>query len=71
MNDLSVNELKDFFDQLRDYEKEMEIKRKQDEFLDVYLHWLNSKDQTIKDKVNKLASELMDIDATFKFELLD
>ena len=71
MNDLSVNELKDFFLHLDEYEKEMLIAVKQDEFLDLYMRWLNSKGTGVKEKVNVLAKELMEIDSSFKFNLLD
>ncbi len=71
MNDLSVNELKDFFLHLDEYEKEMIIAVKQDEFLDLYMRWLNSKGAGLKEKINTLAKELMEIDPSFKFDLLD
>lgn len=70
MNKISENELKDFFDKLINFEKELEIQAKQDEFLEIYHHWLNSKDESLKETVNKLASDLMKMDPSFKFNLL-
>ncbi|MCB1195407.1 hypothetical protein KDK77_04405 [bacterium] len=70
MTSLTANELRTFFENLSAYERELEIKNKQDQFLDLYNQWLETKNIAIKDKVNTLAEELKTLDNNFKFTLL-
>jgi len=71
MNDLSANDLKQFFDHLDAFEKELQLKRKQDEFLDAYNTWLQNKTDDVKERINSLAKELTELDPTFKFSPLE
>lgn len=70
MTSLTANELRTFFENLSAYERELEIRNKQDQFLDLYNQWLATKNNAIKDKVNTLAEELKSLDNNFKFTLL-
>ncbi len=68
MNNLSENELKQFFDQLDAYESELLLKAKQDEFLDLYHQWLSTQSEELRQKVNTLAEELQELDSSFQFK---
>ncbi len=70
MNDLSANDLKQFFDHLNAFEKELHLKSKQDEFLDAYNSWMHTKSDIEKEKINSLAKELTELDPNFKFNPL-
>lgn len=70
MKTITEQELKDFFGKLNELELELQIREKQDLFLDMYNSWLQSNDVRLKRKINKVAEELMQIDATFKFKFL-
>ncbi|MDX9702720.1 MAG: hypothetical protein RBU23_06730 [Candidatus Auribacterota bacterium] len=70
MNNLSENELKQFFEQLNAYETELRLKAKQDEFLDLYHQWLSTQSDDLRQKVNDLAEELQRLDSSFHFKKL-
>jgi len=71
MNNLSQNELNDFFVQLDVFEQQMELEKRQNEFLELYHEWLVNENQNLKEKINKKAKEISELDPAFNFTPLD
>ena len=70
MASLTANELRTFFENLAAYERDIEIKVKQDQLLDLYNQWQATKNDAIKKELNSLGKELMALDASFKFTVI-
>ncbi|MBN1492730.1 MAG: hypothetical protein JW938_01135 [Candidatus Omnitrophica bacterium] len=64
-------EFSKFSSEVKDYEKGMSLKAKQDLFLDLYSQWLRKKTQTLKKQLSKLCLELRGLDPTFSFKIDD
>ena len=71
MNNLSLDELNDFFVQLDVFEQELELEKMQNEFLELYHEWLVNQNKKLKEKINKKAQEISELDPDFKFTPLD
>ena len=64
-------EFSKFSTEVKEYEKGMCLKVKQDLFLDLYSQWLRKKTQTLKRQLNKLCTELRVLDPRFSFKVED
>jgi hypothetical protein len=46
-----------------------ELKKLQDQFLDIYSEYMKSKDPTLKDRLKKLVREIQALDESFRFQI--
>ncbi len=54
---------------MKQYERGMCLKTKQDLFLDLYAQWMRKKSSTLKKRITKLCVELKDLDPDFSFKM--
>ena len=63
-------EFYEFTENLSEYEKDIQFKAKQDQFLALYSDWLNGeKSDRVRSEINQLCTDMQSLDPSFKFYL--
>ncbi len=71
MDQMHPEQMRVFHEKLAEFEKELPLKEKQDEFLDAYLEWTKGlRENQLRQKLLHLIQELKNLDATFDAEQL-
>lgn len=69
LNRFEDDEFSSFLDHMKLYERKMEFTNKQNVFLDLYSRWLKDKSDSLRSEINKICTELHDLDPSFNFNL--